>query len=329
MRKPKVSVIIVTFNSANVIESCLGALKKQTFQDFEVIVVDNGSKDATRAIVEGQWPNVFTALDENSGFTGGNIAGLEKAQGEFIALLNPDTEPCEAWLDSLVRGMAYDPLVGICASKLLVYGTNKIDSAGDGCTTTGRGYKRGEGQENTLFCDGEYIFGACGGAMLIRRELINKVGFFDPDFFLIYEDADFSFRAQLAGWKCLFIPAAVVHHKVRSSIGQMSDLAVYYSIRNSRFVWLKNMPAKLLLKYAHHFLGQEIGTIIYFCLKHGKWRGYFRANADFFSLLPSMLRKRRRIQQQKQISDSELEQKLTSVFTFHFFAGKIRKVLLG
>jgi GT2 family glycosyltransferase len=323
----KVSIIIVNYNGLSTILDCLKSLERQTETDYEVIVVDNASVDGSVATIQSQFPEVkMVTLKENRGFTGGNIEGLRHATGIYICLLNPDTEVTNNWLKSLVQGMDRHPEVGICASKLLVHGSRQIDSAGDGCTTTGRGYKRGEGQNCSFYTSEEYIFGGCGGALLLRKTMIDQIGFLDDDFFLIYEDTDFNFRAQLAGWKCLFVPSAVVYHKVRSSIGTLSDLAVYYSIRNARFVWVKNMSTRLLIKYFHHHLVQEIGSIVYFCLKHQKWRAYFRANVSFLSLLPKMIKKRRAIMENKKVSDRELEQILTPLFQPGLLRQKIRKV---
>lgn len=325
--QPLVSIIIVTFNNASVIKNCLLALREQSYRNAEVIVVDNDSADSTVRIIEN-FPDVkLVEAGINLGFTGGNILGLSHIQGELIVLLNPDTEPSPVWLEQLVHGMETDQQLGLCASKLIVYGTDIIDSAGDGSTTTGRGFKRGEGKDSSLYNTLEYVFGACGGAVMLRRELIADIGFLDNDFFLIHEDTDLNFRAQLAGWKCLFVPKAVVYHKVRSSIGIMSDMAVYYSVRNSRFVWVKNMPIKLILKYLHHHIIQEIGSFLYFCIKHRKWRAYWHANIDFIKLLPGMIKKRKQVMRLKKITDSELEEKLFAITDKQLFREKLSKIL--
>lgn len=323
-----VSVIIVTYNNDNVIRECLKALLHQTYKEFEVIVVDNASQDTTIDIVHLFPDFLLIKSEDNLGFTGGNILGLQYAKGDYIALLNPDTEVCSEWLQVLVKNMAESSHVGICASKLLVYDSGLIDSAGDGCITTGRGFKRGEGKENKLYSNQEDIFGACGGAMLIRKEMIEQIGFLDNDFFLIYEDTDLSFRAQLAGWKCLFIPDAIVYHKVRSSIGNMSDLAVYYSIRNAHFVWVKNMPFQLICKYLHHQIIQEIGSFAFFVIRHKKIGIYFRANFDFIKHLPRLLSKRRKNLKLKKITNRELERILTPLLQSQVLIAKIKKLFV-
>jgi len=325
--KPSVSIIIVTYNNIAVIESCLLALREQSYKNFDTIIVDNDSVDTTISMV-ANFPEVkLIQAKKNLGFAGGNILGLSHAHGELVVLLNPDTEPCAMWLEALVKGMNVDNKIGLCASKLIVYGTDMIDSAGDGCMITGRGFKRGEGENTNLYSELDYVFGACGGAVMLRRELIDDIGFLDDDFFLIHEDTDLNFRAQLAGWKCLFVPSAVVYHKVRSSIGIMSDLAVYYSVRNARFVWVKNMPIGLMFKYLPHQIIQEIGAIIFFVIKHRKINAYLRATWDSIIMFPLIFKKRRFVMQKKRISNCQLETILTQLFQPKLFKQKVKKLL--
>jgi GT2 family glycosyltransferase len=265
-------------------------------------------------------------LKENLGFAGGNNEGLKYTNAKYIMLLNPDTVVTPGWLEQLVEAVEAGPQVGIAGAKLLVYGTDIIDSAGDGCTTTGKGYKRGEGEASASFCKREYVFGACGGAMLVKRELIAAIGFLDEDFFLIHEDTDFCFRAQLAGWKCIFVPEAVVYHRVRTSIGNMSNLAVYYSVRNSKYVLVKNVPGWLLVKYFYQHLIHEGGNFLFFVIKYKKFWPYLKGQRDFIRAIPVLLRKRREVQRMRRISTKELEQALTSMMQSEFLYKKLKKI---
>lgn len=332
-QRPVVSIIVVTYNNADVIGACLQALLRQSFCFFEVLLVDNASQDETLAVVErdrGEFAARNISLQVlpqgvNFGFAGGNRLGVEAALGEMLVLLNPDTEAAAGWLQNLVEAAAADASVGIAASKLLVYDSGKIDSAGDGCMTSGRGFKRGEGQEASLYARQEYVFGACGGAMLIKKTVLKDVGFLDERFFLIYEDVDFCFRSRLAGWKTLFVPSAIVYHKVRTSICHLSDIAVYYSVRNAKLVWLKNMPLALVLRYLHHVLLQEVLSFFYFCVKHQKWRAFWQAQWSVVQELPGVLRQRKKIQERKRLTVRELDQELTSLFQKELFKKKICK----
>src|SRR3972149_6837439 len=173
---PKVSVIILNYNGKGITTGCLEALGAQSFKDFEALVVDNGSLDDSLYEIKSFLKETAIApmvklisLNKNLGFAGGNLEGLKQACGKYLGLLNSDTEADERWLGELVMAMDNDPGVGICASKLIVYGSDMIDSAGDAFSTSLKGLKRGEGEKIFLYDKKEYIFGACAGAALYRR----------------------------------------------------------------------------------------------------------------------------------------------------------------
>lgn len=333
---PKVSVIIVNYNGTGLSVECLKSIEKQSFKNLEVIIVDNASSDGSfyeiqRFLKERSrgFQVKLIPLDDNTGFSGGNIVGLKHASGEYIALLNNDTEPDERWLEELVNAMDNAPEAGICASKLIVYGTDIIDSASDGFSTSFKGFKRGEGESSSIYDKQEYIFGACAGAALYRRSMIEKIGFLDEDFFLIHEDTDLNLRAQIYGWKVLFVPTAVVYHKVRSSIGNMSKMAVYYTLRNSEFVRIKNIPASLFIRRIPQLFLGMIAEIAYFAIRHHRPFLYLKAKMDVVKMLPAMLKKRKAIMGSMQITDEELLKIMAPVFERKFLKKKIRKFIFG
>ncbi len=334
---PKVSVIVVNYNGSESIIDCLAALSGQLFKDFEIILVDNGSSDNSLYEVEKfleKCPPVnpikIIPLSNNLGFAGGNVIGFDYAEAEYIALLNNDTEPDTKWLENLVKGMEADPGVGICASKLIVHGTDVIDSAGDGYATSLKGFKRGEGEGAEKYETEEYIFGACAGAALYRRKMLEEIGFFDEDFFLIEEDTDLNFRAQLAGWKVMYVPSAVVYHRVRSTIGHMSDMAVYYTLRNSELVRIKNIPLALFLRCLPEFIVGKILEFVYFVLKHGKLNSYLKAKIDVLKSLQKTLKKRKAIRETiKKVDNKYLYSIMTPILNREFLTMKIKKFLYG
>lgn len=303
---------------------------EQRFQEFEVIVVDNASRDDSVPFIRREFPEVrLIANPVNAGFAGGNGIGLRMSKGEYICLLNSDAFPEPEWLSCLFNGMKSDSKVGICASRLLIDGTDLIDSAGDGCTTAFKGHKRGEGEPQERYNRMEFVFGACAGAALYRRAMLDEIGFFDEDFFLIHEDTDLNFRAQLAGWKCLYVPEAVVHHRVRSTIGQDSDLAIYYSVRNADLVWIKNTPGGLMLRYLHHKILSDLGSLFFFGIRKKRLGLFLKAKIDVLKLLPKMLKKRRQIQRMKKISNRELASLLTPIWDKGYIAVRLRRILKG
>ena len=140
----RITVIVLNWNGERLLGVCLEALLRQTYGNYEVILVDNGSKDSSVQLARENFPEVrLVQLAENKGFTGGNAAGLRVATGEYIALVNNDTRADPGWLENLAQPMRDDSKVGICASKLIIEGTDCIDSAGDGMTTAGVGFNRG------------------------------------------------------------------------------------------------------------------------------------------------------------------------------------------
>lgn len=333
---PRVSVIIVNYNGKGLIAGCLKALEGQSFKDFKIVVVDNGSLDGSlyeiqKFVKESPIAPLvqLIPLGRNVGFAAGNLKGLSYTEGEYIALLNNDTEPDKRWLEELVMAMDSDHRVGICASKLIVYGTDLIDSAGDGFSTFLKGFKRGEGEKTILYDKREYIFGACAGAALYRQKMIEEVGFLDEDFFLIHEDTDLNFRAHLYGWKVLYVPTALVYHKVRSSIGQMSPQAVYYTLRNSELVRIKNIPLSFFLRYLPEFIFGMATEFLYFALKHRHPILYFKAKLDVVKMLPVMLKKRKANMKRVSVSSKDLREIMTSVFEWGFFKNKLRKLIFG
>lgn len=332
---PVASIIIVNYNGKEVIGDCLKWVGRQTFEDYEVIVVDNGSTDGSgdtaARILEGPvfaGKASFLPLTENLGFPGGNLAGLNRARGVYIVLLNNDTEPDPDWLNELVAAADAHPAAGIFASKLVDWKTGRIDSAGDGYTTTLKGFKRGEGEVDKGQYDRQgFIFGACAGAALYRREMLDRIGFLDEDFFLIHEDTDLNLRAHLAGWKVLYVPRAVVRHKVRSSIGAMSQKAVYYTLRNSELTRLKNIPLPVFLLYFPEFILGTITEFIYFAVKHGHLRLYLKAKADALAMAPRMLKKRKEIAKTRKASNRQIAAVMTPLWEGSVLRGKVKKLI--
>jgi GT2 family glycosyltransferase len=313
-----VSIIIVNWNGEQFLHDCFHSLKDQTFKDFEIIFVDNASVDksveAAKTLASDLGlPLNMVQLETNTGFAKGNNEGLKHSSGRYIALLNNDTVASERWLESLVEAMDNHSDVGICASKLVVAGTDIIDSAGDGFYTDLRAFKRGEGEPVSSYSIQEYIFGACAGAALYRKTMIDEIGLFDEDYFLILEDIDLSFRAQLAGWKCLFVPNAVVQHKVNASLKKLGQLSHAHEMRNEKATIMKNVPSRLLLKYLPFYLLEEVVFSFYYNIKDGRLKTYLRGNYEFFRNLPSYMKKRRQVIKLRKVTAGYIDSTLTPV----------------
>ena len=294
---PKTTFIVVNWNGKSFLSDCLDALLSQSCKDFEIILVDNGSIDDSVAFVKENYPSILLiTLDNNTGFTGGNNVGFQHASGEYIALVNNDAILCPNWLFLMMTAIEEDRLLGCCAAKIMISGTNLIDSVGDIFTTAFSGTKVGELHDIKEFSKRRYIPGACAAAALYKREMLEDIGFLDDDFFLNHEDTDLNLRAWLAGWKCLYVPEAVVEHRVSTTIGKLSETSVYYFARNSLWVWVKNTPIYFMFRYLHHRILYEIASFVFFCLIAQRWRPFLRGKYHSLKGLPYMFSKRKTIQ---------------------------------
>jgi len=290
-----ISVVIPNYNGRHYLEMCLSSLFSQTYDDFEVILVDNGSWDGSSEYVEEKFPRVrIVRNEENLGFAGGVNSGIRQARGEKILTLNNDTKADKEFIKSLAVAMDSDAEVGMCASKML-FCDGRINSAGICISRSGAAWDRGmaeldEGQYDEV----EEVFGPCAGAALYRREMLEEIGLFDEDFFAYMEDVDLAFRGQLAGWKCLYVPSARVYHVHSGTAGFRSDFSVYYGNRNVVWYAVKDFPTRLLISSLPWIVGRNLLVIPYYAL-FGHGRTILRSKIDAVRGIPRMLRKRKKV----------------------------------
>jgi GT2 family glycosyltransferase len=314
--KRPASIIIPNWNGAHHLPTCLDSLRPQSYPDFEVIVVDNGSTDGSLELLERDYPEVrVVALPENRGFAGGVNAGIREAQGKIIAVFNNDAEADPRWLEELAEALARHPEAGMVTPKVLLFDQRDvIHTTGDFYGVDGVPGNRGVWrQDEGQFDREEYVFGAAGVAAAYRRAMLDEVGLFDEDLFFLCEDVDLAWRAQLAGWKCVYVPQAVVYHKLSATGG--GRIASYYCGRNFILVIAKNYPTALLKKHWWRIVRAQI-DIAWKALK--AWRGEAaraRLRGQLAGLwgLPRMLRKRRAVQRTRRASKEYLESILTKI----------------
>lgn len=302
-----VTVVIVNWNGWHHLEVCLGSLARQTFKHFEAIVVDNGSKDDSAALVRKAFPWVrVVALPDNTGFCYANNLGYAISKGRFIALLNNDSRVQPDWLSCLYSHITKDERIGICASRVVHYDNPDIlDAAGDGYDLSGVGFRRGHGEWADHYEQGGEVFGACAAAAMYRKSMLEKISFFDEDFFAVGEDIDLCFRAKIAGYQCVYVPDAVVYHKISQTIGVESDFQIYQSRRNVEYVYFKNMPLMLILLTSPMHLVYNLLTFAQ-ALGQGRLPVFLKAKRDFLMKFRRICKKRKAIQAQRRISLKEL-----------------------
>jgi GT2 family glycosyltransferase len=302
-----VSLVILNWNGRHFLSECLEGLRDQRYRSFEIIVVDNGSDDGSVDFITRCYPEASViSLSRNLGFAAANNLAIKTVKSKYVALLNNDAVPGHLWLEKLIDAMERHPEAGFAASKMVFEKDREtIDRAGDAYTTAGAALLRGRGESVDNFDNEEWVFGACAGASLYRTEMLRDIGLFDEDFFLLYEDVDLSFRAQLKGYKCLYIPEALVYHKGSSSIVHDSSLSVYYGHRNLEWVYVQNMPSRLLLRTIFLHIFYDIAALSYFVIS-GRGKDFFRAKKDALRGLKRALIKRQRIQSGKVVGDGYL-----------------------
>ena len=307
-----VSVIILTWNGKALLKECLDSLALQTYRDFEVILVDNGSRDGSAGYVRELYPWVrLVELPENVGFAEGNIRGFVPAAGEFIVTLNNDTRVVPEFLAELVGAVQADRNIGMVAAKMCnFYQTGRIDSVGVQPTMAGLGINVGVGErDNGQYDKQAEVFGPCAGAALYRRTMLEETGFFDPDFFAYYEDLDLAWRGRLAGWQAVTAPAAVVYHVHSATGGRMSPFTVYHVQRNKWYVLLKNWPSTLLRRHLFLILCFDAAALV-LALLRGQFVAAVRARWHVLHALPVLLRKRREVARLRGMDDDQIARML-------------------
>lgn len=241
------SVIVINWNGRRYLEDCLTALRTQTWPHREVILVDNGSTDGSIEYVSEAFPETrVVRCEQNIGFAAANNLGFEAARGAYIATLNNDTRADPAWLAELVQAMQTEANIGMCASKMVLWSDPTIiDSAGIAFSRSGIAWDRYGGMpDGASESEPVDVFGPCAGAALYKRELIERVGGYDGRFFIYLEDVDLAWRAQAAGWRCLYVPTARIIHIHSGTTIEGSASKNFYLGRNKVWLLYRNLPRK-------------------------------------------------------------------------------------
>lgn len=246
-----IDVIIPNYNGVALLPTCLAALQAQTRRDFQVTIVDDGSSDGSLALLSSDYPEVnVLALPRNRGLAAAVNAGIAATTAPIVVLLNNDTEADPQWLAALVGALERWPAYVFAASKLRLFDRrDHLHSAGDFYQLDGEPGSRGVWQhDHGQFDAVSEVFGPCAGAAAYRRSALETLAeagrVFDEDLVMYCEDVDLNLRARRHGMRTIFVPTAVVYHKLSATGG--GNLASYYCGRNFALVWLKNMPTPVV-----------------------------------------------------------------------------------
>lgn len=296
----KLSVIIPNWNGKHLLKICLPSLKKQSFKEFEVVIVDNGSEDGSIEYIEKYFPEVkLIKLSENIGFAPAVNLGLKICVGEMMVLLNNDTEVDKNCLKNLVRTAIEKKDIGFIAAKILNFNNRKlIDSAGDYIDAVGHADNFGRGESDSeKFNNPGPLFLATAGGSLFKREVFEKIGFFDHQYFAYMEDVDLCLRAQLAGIKGWYDPSAIIYHIHKATSSKNPGFTEYLQYRNMTLTVIKNFPNKLLIKDFNwlKIILVNINTMRYLA-GIGHFKEALKAQWYVLKTLPETLKKRAKIQ---------------------------------
>jgi GT2 family glycosyltransferase len=274
---PAITVVVVNYNGGDYLRRCLASLARQTFRDFETIVVDNASTDGSLSRI-GEAPQAVTILRQpkNLGFAEGNNVGARAGTGRWLALLNPDAEAEPDWLANLVQAVARRPNQRVVASlQINLHDASRLDGAGDCYLAYGYAWRGGFGHRRDATPPAGECFAPCGAAAFYPRDVFLSAGGFDERYFCYHEDVDLGFRLRLFGERCQFAPDAVVRHAGSAITGRASYFSVFHGVRNGVWTYVKNMPGALLIVTAPVWL---IGAMA--LLARGVVRGQLKPTWD-------------------------------------------------
>jgi GT2 family glycosyltransferase len=319
--RPLISTIILNWNGREQLYACIQSVKKQTYTNMEIILVDNASTDGSVEYIRTLFPDLQLIVNpSNLGYGGGNNRGIRESKGPFIFILNNDTEIETECVESLWKSIETDRRIGAVTPKIVLHDRrNTIDAGGVSIYPDGLSIGRGHLEPQEKYCVRQEVFFGSGCASLFRKEMLNEIGLFDEHFFAYAEDTDLGWRARLAGWKAYYVPEAIVYHHHSKRFGAYSPRKAFLVERNRIWVAIKNFPLPLLL------LGQGYTLWRYLFQAYGALTGKGAAGRftdDFprmelvkiltkvyLSLwkdLPLLFEKRRAIQRKRRISNREV-----------------------
>lgn len=319
-----VSIIIPNWNGLKHLKICLPSIMKQTFKDFEVIIVDNGSSDKSKEFIKANFPNFkIIKFKKNRGFSRAVNVGIKRSSGEYVFLLNNDTEINKNCLKYLLEATKSHPEVGFIAAKILNFNKrNIIDNAGDFIDSVGHLYSRGYGKKDGLdFNKGQYVFASSGGGSLFKRSVFRKVGYFDEDYFFYMEDIDLCLRAQLAGFKGWFEPKAKIYHQRMGTATKLQSSLEPLIFKNMTQTIIKNFPKSFFLNNLNwlKIVLVHLNTIRYL-FSRGIVLETIKVEIELILSLKKILAKRKKVQSLKAVSDGYL---LANIPKRKFKVGKL------
>ncbi len=289
MQEKKVTVVIPNYNGIQFIRPCMDALYQQEGVKFDILVVDNASKDGCLEVLQTEYPQIrLIALSENTGFCHAVNVGIQESTTPYVLLLNNDTVVKPGFIQALVAAIEEsEDIFSVSSQMLSMQDESMIDDAGDGYTLLGWAYSRGKGRPASDYDKKVEVFAACGGAAIYRKSIIEEIGDFDENHFAYLEDIDIGYRARIYGYRNLYEPKAkVIHAGSAASGSRYNEFKTKLASANNAYVIGKNMPLLLLLiNFPFLLTGFLVKACFFTYKKMGMLyiKGYFRGIARCFS----------------------------------------------
>lgn len=303
----RIAVVVLNYKGWQDTKKCLAALRRQTYTDFEIYLIDNGSgDDSVKELSKIKMKNLhFHQEPKNTGFTGGVNIGIKwamKHEFDAVALLNNDANAEPGWLEKLASGFNHSEEIGAVTSLMLDTTGKFIDDAGDDYSTWGIPSLRAEKLPKKDAPESGLVFGGTGGATLYKIEVFKKIGLFDEDFFAYSEDVDIDWRMQLAGYKVWYEKSAVVLHKHSATSSKIPGFTVRQVFKNLPQVFWKNVPSPMIFwmwpKFALIYT-----AFIFYQIPKGSLKFASKGFWQSLLLTPRAFAKRRRIQKSRVVSN--------------------------
>lgn len=345
MKKPKLSIAVINYNTKDLLEECFSSLKKITYPNYELVLIDQDSRDGSAEFIEKKFPEIQVVQNKNTGYAGGANKAYDETDGEYLVVMNPDVTLEKDYFNILIDRLEKDPKIGAITGKILKTlpkdhaklkdFTPMIDTTGLLAFKNRRVVDRGQGfLDHGQFEKPEEVFGISGCLALYRRKALTDIAIpssskhakdgkevWDYDFFMYKEDIDTSWRLNLRNWKCIYEPKAIAYHargtevlkrytnrEVLKHRKSVSPLARYHSYKNQRLMQIKNEIRSDALKNIFALIWREILATGYVALREP---GTFKAFFKMLTQLPRTFKKRRYIQKHR---------KATTML--HFLKGK-------
>ncbi|MGE0744758.1 MAG: glycosyltransferase family 2 protein [Rhodospirillales bacterium] len=310
---PAVRVVVVAYNAGEHLARCVEALRRQSFADFEAVIVDNASTDgAVDRLGALEAPFRILRMDRNVGFAAGCNAGARGCAAPWLAMLNPDAFAEPDWLARLMAATARHPDVAMFAAVQLDAANPAVyDGLGDHYSPYGIGWRGAKGQPVRVSpsADGR-VFSPCAAAALYRTAAFAAAGGFDERYFCYFEDLDLGFRLRLAGSDCVLVADAAVRHVGSAITGRASAFSVYHGWRNRIWTFWKDMPAALLWPCLPLFALAHL-PLLALAARHGQARAALRGVRDGLGGLGALAAARREVQRSRRIGVVALMSALT------------------